>query len=148
MFLFQKNHVKQIMLGTKTQTRRNHKKWRANVGAIHQVRTELFGKPHCHIKITSRWEERLGDIDDADAHAEGGYTADEYIDGLIEMHKGALDIDSILRVYAFEVVKCRVCGHVIKGKIVGRLTNPHTGDEWPVCKSCYHDCKRGEELRS
>ena len=105
MFLFQKNHVKQIMLGTKTQTRRNHKKWRANVGAIHQVRTELFGKPHCHIRITARRKERLGDIDHADAHAEGGYTPDEYIDGLIEMHGGRLDIDSVLKVYQFELVK-------------------------------------------
>lgn len=105
MFLFQKNHVKQIMLGTKTQTRRNHKKWRANIGTIHQVRTELFGKPHCHIRILDRWEQRLGDITNADAHAEGGYTPDEYINGLIDMHKGKINIDSILKVYEFELVK-------------------------------------------
>ena len=104
MFLFQKNHVKQIMLGTKTQTRRNHKRWRANVGAIHQVRTELFGKPHCHIRILSRWEERLGDISHASARAEGGYTPAGYISGLIRMHKGALDINSVLKVYEFELV--------------------------------------------
>ena len=143
MFLFQKNHVKQIMLGTKTQTRRNHRHWRANVGSIHQVRTELFGKPHCHIRILSRWKERLGDIDHADAHAEGGYSPHEYMDGLIEMHKGALDIDSILKVYAFEVVKCQVCGFVIEGRIVGSIKNTQTGDNWLVCKNCVRACKRG-----
>lgn len=105
MFLFQENHVKQIILGTKTQTRRNHRHWRANVRAIHQVRTELFGKPHCHIRIIDRWEERLGDIGVAEAHAEGGYTPDEYIDGLIEMHRGAVNTDTVLKVYQFELVK-------------------------------------------
>jgi hypothetical protein len=105
MFLFQENHVKQIMLGTKTQTRRNTRHWRANIGAVHQVRTEMFGKPHCHIKIIARWKERLGDIDNADAHAEGGYNPDEYIDGLIGMHRGAVDIETILKVYQFELVK-------------------------------------------
>jgi hypothetical protein len=85
MFLFQENHIKQIMLETKTQTRRNHKKWRANVEAIHQVRSTLFGKPHCHIRIVNRWEERF--------------------EGLIEMHKGAVDINTVLKVYVFELVK-------------------------------------------
>ena len=138
MFLFQKNHIIQIILGTKTQTRRNHKKWRANVGTIHQVRSELFGKPHCHIKIIDRWEQRLGDIDNVDAHAEGGYTPDEYIDGLIEMHKGALDIDSVLKVYTFELVTCQECGHTIREKIIGSIKNISTGDKWPMCRKCYH----------
>jgi hypothetical protein len=105
MFLFQENHIKQIMLETKTQTRRNHKKWRANVEAIHQVRSTLFGKPHCHIRIVNRWEERLGDISLASAIREGGYTPSEYIEGLIEMHKGAVDINTVLKVYVFELVK-------------------------------------------
>lgn len=105
MFLFQKNHIDRILKGTKTQTRRNHKRARALVGAIHQCRTELFGKPHCHIRITKVWQERLGDIDVVDAHREGGYSPDEYIDGLIEMHKGKLDVDSLLWAYEFELAR-------------------------------------------
>lgn len=145
MFLFQKNHVKQIILGTKTQTRRNHKTWRANVGAIHQVRTELFGKPHCHIRITSKWKERLGDISIGDARAEGGYMRGEYITGLIKMLKGAIDRNTVLKVYRFEVVKCKICGFVIEGSIVGSIQNPQTGDKWPVCGGCYRRYKLGEE---
>ena len=141
MFLFQENHIEQIILGTKTQTRRIHKKWRANVRAIHQVRTELFGKPHCHIRILNRWEQRLGDINYADAHAEGGYAPDEYIPGLIDMHKGKINIDSVLKVYEFEVVKCQLCEKVIRGKIMGFITNMVTGDKWPLCKGCSHDYK-------
>jgi len=105
MFLFKKNHIEQIWAGTKTHTRRNHKKWRANLGSVHQVRSELFGKPHLHIRILSRWEERLGDISVVSALKEGGYTPEEYIAGMIEMHKGKVNIDSILKVYVFEVVE-------------------------------------------
>ena len=147
MFLFQENHVKQIILGTKTQTRRNHRHWRANIGSIHQVRTELFGKPHCHIKVIERWKERLGDISVGAARAEGGYMRDEFIVGLIDMLRGAVDINSVLKVYRFEVVKCRVCGFVIEERITGSIENTHTGDKWPVCKNCVRACKRGEEAR-
>lgn len=105
MFLFKENHIKQIKLGTKTQTRRIHKKWRANIGAVHQVRTKLFGKPLCHIRIICRWEERLGDISIVDAYKEGGYTVDEYIKGFIEMYNGSLDKDFIVKCYEFELVK-------------------------------------------
>ena len=105
MFLFQKNHIDQIQKETKTQTRRNHKRARARVGAIHQCRTELFGKPHCHIRMTRVWTERLGAISYADAQAEGGYHQEEYINGLIEMHKGKLTRSSLLWCYEFELVK-------------------------------------------
>ena len=105
MFLFQKNHIDMIRKGTKTQTRRNHKRARAKVGAIHQCRTELFGPPHCHIRVTRVWQERLGDINYADAHQEGGYSPYDYIKGLIEMHKGKLTVDSVLACYEFELVK-------------------------------------------
>lgn len=141
MFLFQTNHVEQIILGTKTQTRRDHKKWRANVGSIHQVRTTLFGKPHCYIRITRRWEQRLGDISVADAKAEGGYTPKEYIAGLIEMHGGAITADFVSKCYAFEVVRCKLCENVICEKIMGFITNMVTGDKWPLCKGCSRDYK-------
>ena len=105
MFLFKENHVEQIKRETKTQTRRIHKKWRANIGAVHQVRTKLFGKPHCYIRITNRWEERLGDISIVDAYREGGYTPDDYINGFIEMYNGSIDVDFIVKCYEFELVK-------------------------------------------
>ena len=105
MFLFQKNHIDQIQKETKTQTRRNHKKFRALVGSVHQCRTELFGPSHCKIKILRRWRERLGDINYADAHREGGYRPFEYIRGMVEMHKGKINVDTVLAVYEFEFVK-------------------------------------------
>lgn len=105
MFLFKPHHVDMIKAGTKTQTRRNHKAFRAKVGAIHQVRTELFGKPHCHIKVLRRWVERVRDISKDDANAEGGYSREDYIKGLCEMHKGKLTPDSVVKCYEFELVE-------------------------------------------
>ena len=105
MFLFQKNHIDMILQGTKTQTRRNHKRARAKVGAVHQCRTELFGKAHCHIKITRVWQERLGAITALDAKKEGGYTRLQYIVGLIEMHECKINVNSVLWCYEFELEK-------------------------------------------
>lgn len=116
MFLFQKNHIDQVKRETKTHTRRRitlYKKGKKKgqevpfkkVGSLQQCKTSYYGPSHCNIRILRRWRERLGDIDVADAHKEGGYTPDEYIDGLIEMHKGELTIDSVLVCYEFELVK-------------------------------------------
>lgn len=107
MFLFQKQHIDMIRAGVKTQTRRNHKQPRAIVGAIHQCRTELFGKAHCHIKVLRVWQERLDAISEEDAKVEGGYTREEYITGLIEMHKGKLTPASLL--WCYEFVRTAVC---------------------------------------
>lgn len=103
VFLFKKHHIAMILDGTKTQTRRVREKWLGNVGAIHQVRTSYYGKPQCRIRILRRWEERLGDISEEDARAEGGYTRDEYISGLIEMHDRKIDEDSVLKCFEFEL---------------------------------------------
>jgi hypothetical protein len=51
------------------------------------------------------WQERLGDISREDAINEGGYDRDDYISGLIEMHKGKLTVDSLIWCYEFELVE-------------------------------------------
>ncbi|MBY8998801.1 MAG: hypothetical protein KGD60_13825 [Candidatus Thorarchaeota archaeon] len=115
MLLFQRNHIDMICMGTKTQTRRLISRYKKGakkgevvpskkVGSIQQCRVKLFGVPHCHIRITRVWQERLGDISKIDAHQEGGYSPDEYIAGLIEMHNRKLTVDSVLWCYEFELV--------------------------------------------
>ena len=105
MFLFQKNHILMIQQRKKTQTRRLHKKFRARIGSVHQCRTELFGPSHCKIRILRRWWERLGDINYADAHYEGGYSPEDYINGMIEMHKGKVNVNTVLACYEFELIR-------------------------------------------
>ena len=112
VFLFKDFHVEPILRGEKTQTRRRHKRPR-RVGSVHQCRTTLFGKPFARIRIKRVWRERVCDINDADAEAEGGYTREEYIRGLLEMHRGRLSETDWVWCYEFELVEA--CGRVGNG---------------------------------
>jgi hypothetical protein len=105
VFLFTEHHIELIRLGQKTQTRRVGKTWRAKVGSIHQCRTTLFGPALCHIIIRRRWEERLGDISEKDAWDEGGYEANEYMFGFMEMHaKRHVNLDTVVKCYEFQYI--------------------------------------------
>ena len=115
MFLFKKLHMQGILDCTKTQTRRKISLFRKGpkigqeippkkVGSIQQCRISRFGEPFARIRILRRWKERVGDISEANAKAEGGYSREEYIKGLCEMHKGKLTPDSVVRCYEFELV--------------------------------------------
>ncbi|MEW6016517.1 MAG: ASCH domain-containing protein [Pseudomonadota bacterium] len=70
MILFKPEHVQPILEGRKTQTRRTGKR-RWNVGAVHQARTAIFGEPFARLRIKDVHQESLGEIDEADARAEG-----------------------------------------------------------------------------
>jgi len=104
MFLMRPEHIVKIQRRKKTQTRRVSKTWRAKVGSIHQIRAKLFGPSHCRIKVLRRWEERLGNITDSDAMAEGGYTRIDYILGFLDMHHNTITVDAIVKCYEFELV--------------------------------------------
>jgi hypothetical protein len=104
MILFKPYHVEEIIAGRKTQTRRIWKRPRAKVGAVHLVKTELFSKEHhCKIRILDVRRERLGDISEDDARAEGGYTVAEYIEVWREIN-GVWNPDQDVFVVTFEVV--------------------------------------------
>lgn len=105
MILFKDYHIKPILRGRKTQTRRLWPKGpRAKVGAVHLVKTELFSKEHhCKIKILDVHQERLGDISADDVYAEGYSSIDEYVDAWIEIN-GSFDPDQLVYVVAFEVL--------------------------------------------
>jgi hypothetical protein len=119
MFLFKKFHKQGVLDGTKTQTRRKISLFRKGpkigkevppkkIGSIQQCRISRFGKPFARIKILRRWKERIKDISEEDAMAEGGYSQEEYIKGLCDMHKGALTPDSLVWVYEFELVEVEI----------------------------------------
>jgi hypothetical protein len=104
VILFTPHHVEKIKAGAKTQTRRAWKRPRAKVGAVHLVKTELFSKEHhCKIRILDVRRERLGDISEDDARAEGGYSISEYIQ-VWKSINGVFDPDQLVYVVVFEVV--------------------------------------------
>ncbi len=77
--LFKPEHVEPILVGTKTQTRRIWKKPRAKVGAIHLAKTKMLSKEFfARLEVLDVYQERLKDISDEDASAEGYHNAAAY----------------------------------------------------------------------
>ena len=80
MLLFKPFHVKLIQDGIKTQTRRIWKKLRCKPRSVHKAKTVMLSKEYfAELFIIDVHKERLLDISDNDAWAEGGYTRDEFL---------------------------------------------------------------------
>lgn len=78
--LFKEHHIKGIIAGVKTQTRRDWKRCMVKVGGIYLVKKQMLSKEwYAKIQVTGIRRERLGDISTVDAFKEGGYTVAEYI---------------------------------------------------------------------
>ena len=102
MLLFKPEHVEPILTGLKTQTRRIWKKPRANVGSVHLAKTKMLSKDYfAMLKILDVRQERLGDITEADAQAEGGYTVDTFQQMWIMINE-PWDPDAMVYVITFE----------------------------------------------
>lgn len=80
MILFKQEHVAPILADTKTQTRRTGKlRWK--VGAIRQAKTSYKkDSEFARLRILAVRQERLGDISEADAVAEGYASIADYQD--------------------------------------------------------------------
>lgn len=109
--LFKDYHIPMIRSGSKTVTRRE---WDANypgpnVGSVIAATTELFvpnDEADCFIRITNRYRERLGDVTDADAKAEGDYeTREEFIEGYEAVYgDGSWSPEKVVDVVEFEYI--------------------------------------------
>lgn len=121
--LFKPYHIPQIRSGSKTVTRRE---WKTEYngplpGRIHPATTELFVPKEacdCWIRVTDRYEQPLGDIDDEDAQREGDYgSREEFIEGYEAVYgEGAWQPEKTVHVVEFEylhhlTVKCRIDQH-------------------------------------
>lgn len=106
MILFKPEHMYPICMGTKTQTRRLWKKARAKVGSIHLAKTmmlstEFFAK----LEILAVYQERLIDISEEDARAEGYENSAYYLTKFCEINKlKFLPTDLMVWVVKFKVV--------------------------------------------
>ena len=102
-FLFKKEHVRLILEGVKTQTRRRHK-YPRKAGKVYDIKRDWFHSTGDKILITRVRRQRLGEITPADAMAEGGYTVEEFRKVWRRIN-GPWDPDKEVTVYDFKVVK-------------------------------------------
>lgn len=98
--LFKEKHIKKIVRGEKTMTRRTHK-YTLTVGKIYGIRSRYFEKSKEHIKITRKFQQRLGDITIEDIRKEGYETLDDFKRAWIEIY-GKWDPEQLVWVYGFE----------------------------------------------
>lgn len=79
--LFRNEHIEQIRAGEKTATRRTWDRRHVRPGGTYIASTEMFTshtEADCYIRVTDIRIERLGDMTETDAQAEGGYSLEEF----------------------------------------------------------------------
>lgn len=102
--LFNPEHVELILSGEKTQTRRVWKRCHVKVGGTYKAKLEMLSRDYfALLKVTGIRQEKLGDISEADANAEGDYTVESYRREWIKIN-GAWDPDQVVYVISFVLV--------------------------------------------
>ena len=108
--LFRPHHLRAIRDGEKTVTRRD---WAENygrptVGSVQMAVSEMFTTDEecdCYIRIEAVYRESLGDMGEADADAEGGYSLAEFRDEWREINgDDSWDEERTVDVVEFEYV--------------------------------------------
>jgi hypothetical protein len=104
--LFKPEHIKMILEGTKTATRRNWKKRMVmvRVGGIYKVKTKMLSKEYaCTIRVLKLYKQRLGDMEHEDAVKEGYKNTHDFCRMWIKIN-GHWDSTNIVEVIEFEKV--------------------------------------------
>ena len=105
MILFKPEHVGKILTGEKTQTRRIWKKARAKVGSVHLAKTMMLSKEYfVKLEILAVYQERLKDISDEDARAEGYHNAAAYLIAFCRINHLEKVPDIMVYVIKFKVI--------------------------------------------
>ena len=103
MVLFKKELLALVLQGRKTQTRRLHKH-RLRPGRVYQLRDNYYGKPQGFIKVKRRFEQRLGDMTEEDAKAEGVKDLADF-QVLWKSINGSYSPDQVVTIYEFELAE-------------------------------------------
>ncbi|MCW4024943.1 MAG: ASCH domain-containing protein [Candidatus Bathyarchaeota archaeon] len=98
--LFRSHLAAKIRAGTKTQTRRISK-IRYREGSIQPIQENYSEKAKDHIKINKRYEQKLGDITEEQAKAEGFQNLQEFKEEWEKITKQPWNPTQIVTAYEF-----------------------------------------------
>ena len=99
--IFSEEHIRLILEGKKTQTRRRHVRV-LKAGRVYRIQRSWYEWTDIRIVITRAFQQRLGDIAEEDAEKEGGYTIEEF-HRIWEKINGDWDPEEVVWVYEFRV---------------------------------------------
>ena len=102
MVLFKRRLLELVLQRRKTQTRR-FSKYELTVGRIYPIKDNYCGHPRGYIKITQKFKQRLGDISEPEAKAEG-FNSIEDFQAYWESNIGDWNPELIVKAYEFELV--------------------------------------------
>jgi len=101
--LFKRHHIKKILQGRKTQTRRTSRR-KYKIGRYYAIRDHWFGKPQGHIIITRCFEQKLGEISLEDVKKEGFNSLEEFQKAWVNIY-GEWNLEQMVTVYEFVYVE-------------------------------------------
>ena len=105
MLLFRKEFVLPIIKGHKRQTRRLSKP-RLKVGKVYPCRTNLYrGEPFALIKVKNIRTQRLSEITEEEAHAEGARSREEFLLSFRRIYNLKPSEDPLVWVVEFELIE-------------------------------------------
>jgi hypothetical protein len=99
--LFKRHLLTLVLQGRKTQTRRLHKH-RLKEGRTYPITDRWYSKPAAHIKILKVYQQRLGDITETEAKAEGFNTIEEFKQAWTQIN-GSWQPETTVTVYEFQL---------------------------------------------
>ena len=102
--LFKRKHLKKVLCGRKTQTRRRIGRFTLKIGKKYPIRNGFLRRAENHILITRRFRQRLGDISLQDVHKEGFETFEEFKADWIKDY-GSWEPNEVVMVYEFRLVE-------------------------------------------
>ena len=103
MAIFKRRHLREVLAGNKTQTRRTHK-YTWTIGKTYCIRDRWFSKPQGHIIVTRKFRQRLGDISLEDVRKEGYSTLEEFKQAWEEIYgPESWNPDQIVTAYEFKL---------------------------------------------
>lgn len=108
--IFREEHIKKILKGEKTMTRRRHK-YPRKVGKVYRIQRSRYDWTDIRILITRAFQQRLGDITPEDALKEGGYTIEEFRKVWEEIN-GSWDPEEIIWIYEFKLYQAKNPHHL------------------------------------
>ena len=99
--LFKRHLLHKVLDGSKVQTRRCASKMRYRVGSIQPIKTTYYEKAQGHVQIKRRFEQRLADMTEEEAKAEGYENLEAFRKEWPQITKHPLDLKETVTAYEF-----------------------------------------------